>query len=75
MVCLEILRELEPDPPRVSHHVAGHDDPAGPPSSVDHDETLVHVPVHVLAAADPGPVPSLGAVVIVLGMTGCKIYR
>ena len=61
-----VWREFEPEDPGVSHHGAGHDHSAGASSSLNHDEALVHISVDVLAGANPGPVPGLRAVVIIL---------
>ena len=58
--------EFEPEDPGVSHHGAGHNHPARTSSSVHHDQALVHISVDVLTGADPGSVPGLRAVVIIL---------
>ena len=68
--------ELEPEDPGVPHHVPGHDDTAGTAGSGDHHQALVHVPVDVLRVADPGPIPGLGTVVIILKarVSGGKLW-
>ena len=61
--------EFEPEDPGISHHGAGHNHPSGTSSGVHHDQALVHISVDVLAGADPGSVPGLRAVVIILQRT------
>ena len=60
-----VRRQFESEHPGVSHDVARDNDTAGATGGGDHDQTLVHISVHVLSVTHPSTVPGFRIKIII----------